>query len=149
MLWLYTAPSATTPTGCGNERRAPAKRLIVVCPNGMNTNYGNWPTYGLGYNMYDFLFDELMPLVYGWYPASDEREDNFIAGLSMDGGPVSTPSTIRRSSRRLPVCRRLPGISRRDGQKGTETGDGAARNPSPTTAGRKSSSPGRKTPGKS
>ena len=67
------------------ELYACEKDLIVVCPNGMNTNYGNWPTYGLGYNMYDFLFDELMPLVYGWFPASDKREDNFIAGLSMGG----------------------------------------------------------------
>ena len=28
---------------------------------------------------------ELMPLIYGWFPASDKREDNFIAGLSMGG----------------------------------------------------------------
>ena len=67
------------------ELYACEKDLIVVCPNGMNTNYGNWPSYGLGYNMYDFLFDELMPLIYGWLPASDKREDNFIAGLSMGG----------------------------------------------------------------
>ena len=26
-----------------------------------------------------------MPLVYGWLPVSDRREDNFIAGLSMGG----------------------------------------------------------------
>jgi S-formylglutathione hydrolase FrmB len=26
-----------------------------------------------------------MPLIYGWFPVSDKREDNFIAGLSMGG----------------------------------------------------------------
>ena len=39
----------------------------------------------LGYHMYDYLTEELMPLVYGWLPVSDKREDNFIAGLSMGG----------------------------------------------------------------
>ena len=36
--------------------------------------------------MEDYLIKELMPLVYNWFPASDKREDNFIAGLSMGGG---------------------------------------------------------------
>lgn len=30
-----------------------------------------------------FMF--FMPLIYGWLPVSDKREDNFIAGLSMGG----------------------------------------------------------------
>ena len=60
--------------------------LMVVMPSGMNANYSNWPGFGTGYNMYDYLFEELMPLVYHWFPASDKREDNFIAGLSMGGG---------------------------------------------------------------
>lgn len=59
--------------------------LIVVMPSGLNADYVNWPTFATGFNMYDFLFDELMPLVYNWFPASDKREDNFIAGLSMGG----------------------------------------------------------------
>ncbi len=67
------------------ELYACEKDLIVVMPSGMNSNYGNWPTFGLGYNMFDFLTKELMPLIYGWFPASDKREDNFIAGLSMGG----------------------------------------------------------------
>ncbi len=67
------------------ELYACEKDLIVVCPSGMNANYANWPHFGTGYAMYDFLFDELMPLVYGWLPASDKREDNYIAGLSMGG----------------------------------------------------------------
>ena len=35
--------------------------------------------------MWDYLTEELMPLVYNWFPASSKREDNFIAGLSMGG----------------------------------------------------------------
>ena len=61
------------------------KDLIVVMPNALNSNYANWPEFGLGYNMYDYLFEELMPLVYNWLPASQKREDNYIAGLSMGG----------------------------------------------------------------
>lgn len=59
--------------------------VIVVMPSALNSNYSNWEDFMLGYNMYDYLTEELMPLVYGWLPASDRREDNFIAGLSMGG----------------------------------------------------------------
>ena len=61
------------------------RNLIVVMPHGMNLDYVNWPGSGIGTNMYDYLFEELMPMVYNWLPASDKREDNFIAGLSMGG----------------------------------------------------------------
>jgi putative tributyrin esterase len=67
------------------ELYACERDVIVVMPSGMNANYANWPTFATGFYMYDFLFDELMPLIYGWFPASDKREDNFIAGLSMGG----------------------------------------------------------------
>jgi len=60
--------------------------LIVVMPSAMNSDYSNWDKFMLGYSMFDYLTDELMPLVYNWFPASDQREDNFIAGLSMGGG---------------------------------------------------------------
>ena len=40
----------------------------------------------MGYDMFDYLTEELMPLIYGWLPVSDKREDNFISGLSMGGG---------------------------------------------------------------
>lgn len=59
--------------------------LAVVMPTGMNADYVNWHGFGLGYNMYDYLFEELMPMIYNWYPISDKREDNYIAGLSMGG----------------------------------------------------------------
>lgn len=67
------------------EIYAREKNLIVVMPSGMNANYANWPNFSIGYNMYDYLTEELMPLVYNWLPASNKREDNFIAGLSMGG----------------------------------------------------------------
>lgn len=67
------------------EMYATEKNLVVVMPSALNSNYSNWTDYMLGYHMYDYLTEELMPLVYGWLPVSDKREDNFIAGLSMGG----------------------------------------------------------------
>lgn len=67
------------------ESYATARSLIVVMPSGANSNYVNWPGFATGYNAWDYLTEELMPLVQGWFPASDKREDNFIAGLSMGG----------------------------------------------------------------
>ena len=67
------------------ELYANARDLIVVMPSGLNAGYANWPSFGPGYMMFDYLTEELMPLVYGWLPASDRREDNYIAGLSMGG----------------------------------------------------------------
>lgn len=67
------------------ELYASERGLIVVMPSGMNANYVNWPGFGTGYNAWDYLTEELMPLVQGWFPSSPERADNFIAGLSMGG----------------------------------------------------------------
>ncbi len=68
------------------ELYACEKDLIVVMPSALNSNYSDWPDYMIGYKMFSYLTEELMPLVYNWFPASDKREDNFIAGLSMGGG---------------------------------------------------------------
>ena len=67
------------------ELYAEEKNLVVVMPPALNSNYSNWNDMMLGFRMFDYLTDELMPLVYGWFPVSDRREDNFIAGLSMGG----------------------------------------------------------------
>lgn len=67
------------------ELYACERELAVVMFSGLNSNYVNWGSFATGYRPWDFLFDELMPLVYGWLPISDRREDNFIAGLSMGG----------------------------------------------------------------
>jgi putative tributyrin esterase len=67
------------------ELYACEKDLIVVMPSALNSNYSNWDKAMMGFNMYDYFTEELMPLIYNWFPASDKREDNFIAGLSMGG----------------------------------------------------------------
>ncbi len=67
------------------ELYACEKDLIVVMPSALNSNYSNWDQCMMGFGMYDYLTEELMPLIYNWFPASDKREDNFIAGLSMGG----------------------------------------------------------------
>lgn len=70
------------------ETYACEKNLMVVMPSALNSNYANWEHFSLGFNMYDYFLEELMPLIYGWFPASRRREDNFIAGLSMGGRGV-------------------------------------------------------------
>lgn len=67
------------------ERYAARKGVAVVMPSGLNSNYANWSGFMLGYDMYDYVLQELMPLVHHWFPVSSRREDNFIAGLSMGG----------------------------------------------------------------
>ncbi len=67
------------------EQYASELDLIVVMPNSMNSEYQDWPLSMKGYAPRTFFFDELMPMVHAWLPASDKREDNFIAGLSMGG----------------------------------------------------------------
>ena len=68
------------------ELYACERDLAVVMPSALNSNYSNWNDFGIGYGMWDYVTEELMPLIYNWYPISDKREDNFIAGLSMGGG---------------------------------------------------------------
>ncbi len=67
------------------ELYACEKDLVVVMPSALNSNYSNWDHSMLGFSMFDYLTQELMPFVYGWLPVSKEREHNFIAGLSMGG----------------------------------------------------------------
>lgn len=67
------------------EIYAGEKNLVVIMPTALNSDYVNWKSFGLGFNMFDFLFEELMPMIYSWFPVSDKREDNYIAGLSMGG----------------------------------------------------------------
>lgn len=59
--------------------------LIVVMPSAMNSFYSSWPDYAVGYDFPGFFFKELMPMIYGWFPVSRKREDNYIAGISMGG----------------------------------------------------------------
>ena len=67
------------------ELYALEKNMAVVMPSALNSDYVNWDGFGLGFHMFDYLFEELMPVIYNWFPVSDKREDNYIAGLSMGG----------------------------------------------------------------
>ncbi len=67
------------------ERYACEHNLAVVMPSALNSMYGNWNSFAMGYDAFDYLIKELMPAVYAWFPISDRKEDNFIAGLSMGG----------------------------------------------------------------
>ncbi len=67
------------------ELYATQRGIAVVMFSAMNTEYYSWPKFNLGYDPYNYLFEELMPLVYNWFPISSEPKDNFVAGLSMGG----------------------------------------------------------------
>lgn len=67
------------------ELYACEKDLAVVMPSALNSNYSDWPGFMMGYHMYGYMTEELMPMIYHWFPISDKRGDNFIAGLSMGG----------------------------------------------------------------
>jgi S-formylglutathione hydrolase FrmB len=67
------------------EVYAEERGLAVVMPSALNSDYSNWPDFSLGYHAYDYLTDELMPMIHGSLPVSGARENNFIAGLSMGG----------------------------------------------------------------
>lgn len=67
------------------SRYAEERNLIVVMPSVLNSDYANYTTFADGFRVWDYITEELMPLVYNWLPASDKKEDNFIAGMSMGG----------------------------------------------------------------
>ncbi len=53
------------------ETYATERDLIVVMPSALNSSYDNWPNFATGYNIWDYFFDELMRLIYNWFPASN------------------------------------------------------------------------------
>lgn len=57
--------------------------VILVMPNGLQSDFTNHPEFADGYMFTDFFFEELMPFIHNWFPASEAPEDNFIAGFSM------------------------------------------------------------------
>lgn len=91
VLWLLhgTTGDYTTWLRKSNiESYAMEKGIIVVMPSAQNTNYADWSGFANGYAAFSMLTEELMPLVFGWLPASSAREDNFLAGNSMGGRGV-------------------------------------------------------------
>lgn len=64
------------------ERYAANLGLAVVMPNGHLSSYTNM-AYGGKY--FDYIALELPQVMRGFFPLSEKREDNYIAGLSMGG----------------------------------------------------------------
>lgn len=56
---------------------------IVVCPSALNSDYGVWPDFGRGYDFPAYFFEELMPLITGFFSGS--------------GKPDLVSNSIRRS----------------------------------------------------
>ncbi len=67
------------------ELYATERKIVVVMPSAQNSGYSNWENFGIGYGMYDYFLEELMPMVQSWFPVSHKREDTFVAGLSSGG----------------------------------------------------------------
>ena len=67
------------------ELYATEKKIAVVMPSASNSNYADWESFAMGYRYYTYFTEELMPMIYSWFPISDKRKDNYIAGLSMGG----------------------------------------------------------------
>lgn len=64
------------------ERYARQYGIAVVMPNVHRSFYANTR---YGFNYYTYITEELPHIVRSYFPLSDRREDNAIAGLSMGG----------------------------------------------------------------
>lgn len=88
VLWLLhgaTEDYNSWLQNCRLQKNLSGHGLIVVMPNGWNSDFANHMQFGTGYAYADFFFKELMPFIYGTFPASAKPEDNYIAGFSMGG----------------------------------------------------------------
>lgn len=64
------------------ERYAEKKQLAVVMPSAYVSSYSNM-AHGMDY--FSYLSEELPLFVRTLFPLSDQRKDNYVAGLSMGG----------------------------------------------------------------
>jgi putative tributyrin esterase len=88
VLWLLHGTFSDYSSWVRNtniERYANEAGLIVVMPTALNSGYSDWSGFGVGFNMFTYLTEELMPLVQAWFPVSKDREHNFIGGFSSGG----------------------------------------------------------------
>lgn len=67
------------------EFYAEEHNIAIVMVSGENKFFMNWEMPTTKDNFYDFIEYELKDFLYGTFPISSKREDNFIAGLSMGG----------------------------------------------------------------
>ncbi len=68
------------------EQIANERRMAVIMPSLRNSGGRNWNDREsfIPYPLEEYLTKELMPMVYGWFPVSDRREDNYFACASPD-----------------------------------------------------------------
>ncbi len=66
-------------------RYAEDKGFIVVCPNGLDSDFAPQPQFAGNYDFPEFFSHELMPFIYCYFPAGKEPENNFMSGPSMGG----------------------------------------------------------------
>ncbi|MGM9521292.1 MAG: alpha/beta hydrolase [Oscillospiraceae bacterium] len=69
----------------GIVRYVENRGVIVVCPNALDSDFAPQPQFAGGYDFPKLFFEELMPFIYNFFPASAEPKDNYISGLSMGG----------------------------------------------------------------
>lgn len=84
-LWLLHGGTADYSDWCRFSRiegYAQEKQLAVVMPNLGDSYYCNVPHVG---RFYDYYTSELPTLMRAIYPLAEDRENNFIGGLSMGG----------------------------------------------------------------
>lgn len=88
VLWLLHGATGGPDDWIQNTnvaRYMSSRKAMIVLPSALNSDYSNYTVFSNGFNYWDFFLKELMPFVYGWFPASSKREDNYIAGYSMGG----------------------------------------------------------------
>lgn len=87
------------------ERYVASMGLAVVMPQVHRSFYTNMEQ-GAAY--WTFISEELPALARSFFPLSDKREDNFVAGLSMGGMvPSNWHSSTQNALQPLPVFRGL------------------------------------------
>jgi hypothetical protein len=82
VLWLLHAGSG----GRNDWRRdtnigrfVQDREVIVVKPDALNSDFANHPQFADGYDFSDYFFDELMPFIHNWFPASSKLPVNYCA----------------------------------------------------------------------
>ncbi|MBN2626193.1 MAG: esterase family protein [Spirochaetales bacterium] len=85
VLWLlhgYTEDHTAWCRRTSLERYVSGTGMAVIMPDGANSYYTNMKQ---GRPYWDFLSHELPLIARSWFPLSQKREDNYVAGLSMGG----------------------------------------------------------------
>ena len=86
------------------ERYADEHQIMVVMPSMYNSAYTDMK-YGLEY--YTYLSEELLDFVERTFPASAEKENRFVAGMSMVMAPTNSDYHVRKNSQRWPALQAL------------------------------------------